>query len=87
MTDPQPGSVTTADLYRELVEARRQLTELVTAQRIAEERHLGNVSVHRDHERRLRVLERAWWKVTGAAAVISTVISLITVLATARGRM
>lgn len=86
MTEMMPGAVTSADLYREMVEARRQLTELVTSSRIAEERHQGQVDINRDVERRMRAVERAWWKITGAAAVISVAVSLVTALIALRGR-
>lgn len=81
-----PGAVTTADLYRELVLMREQLTKLVTRGELAEERHQEVKNDLGDHERRIRTLERAWWKVAGAAAVISVAVSLVTALIALRGR-
>ena len=86
MSDIQPGQVTVADLYKEVVQVRQDIGTVAIGVRLAEERHLTNVSVHDDHERRLRSIERAWWKITGAAAVISVLVSLLTAYFTLRAR-
>ena len=86
MSDIQPGQVTVADLYKEVVQVRQDIGTVAIGVRLAEERHLTNVSVHDDHERRVRALERAWWKITGAAAVISVLVSLLTAYLTLRAR-
>ena len=86
MSDIQPGQVTVADLYKEVVQVRNDIGTVAIGVRLAEERHLTNVSVHDDHERRLRSIERAWWKITGAAAVISVLVSLLTAYLTLRVR-
>jgi len=86
MSDIQPGQVTVADLYKEVVQVRQDIGTVAIGVRLAEERHLTNVSVHDDHERRLRSIERAWWKITGAAAVVSVLVSLLTAYLTLRAR-
>jgi len=86
MAELPAGQVTVADLYREMVEVRNQIGNLVTGFTLAEERHKNDQEVHRDHERRIRGLERGWWKISGAAAAISVIVSLLTALLTLRVR-
>jgi len=86
MAELPAGQVTVADLYREMVEVRGEIVKLVTGFSLAEERHVANREIHHDHERRIRALERGWWKVSGAAAVISVIVSLVTALIALRGR-
>jgi len=86
MSDIPTGQVTVADLYKEVVQVRQDIGTVAIGVRLAEERHLTNVSVHDDHERRLRSIERAWWKITGAAAVVSVLVSLLTAYLTLRAR-
>jgi len=80
------GQVTVADLYKEVVQVRQDIGTVAIGVRLAEERHLTNVTIHEDHERRLRAVERAWWKITGAAVALSAVVSLSVTLLTLRGR-
>ena len=80
------GQVTVADLYKEVVQVRQDIGTVAIGVRLAEERHLTNVTIHEDHERRLRAVERAWWKITGAAVMLSAVVSLAVTLLTLRGR-
>jgi len=80
------GQVTVADLYKEVVQVRQDIGTVAIGVRLAEERHLTNVTIHEDHERRLRALERAWLKAAGAAAVVSVVVSWATAWFTLRGR-
>ena len=86
MSEMQAGQVTVADLYKEVVQVRQDIGTVAIGVRLAEERHVTNTAVHEDHERRLRVLERAWWKLTGAAALVSAVTSLAVAWLTLRGR-
>jgi hypothetical protein len=86
MSEIQAGQVTVADLYKEVVQVRQDIGTVAIGVRLAEERHVTNTSIHDDHERRLRALERAWWKVAGAAAVLSAAVSLLTAWLTLRGR-
>lgn len=86
MAELPAGQVTVADLYRELTGMRRDLAEVITGNRLAEDRHTTNVEQHRDYERRLRFLERGWWKALGAAAALSIAVSLITALVTLKVR-
>lgn len=71
MSELSPGSVTTADLYRELIGLRGdlgrallRLERLDTVNSTAEE-------IHRDHEVRLRALEAFRWKLAGACLLVS----------------
>ena len=86
MSEIQAGQVTVADLYKEVVQVRQDIGTVAIGVRLAEERHVTNTAVHEDHERRLRALERAWWKLAGAAAVISALVSLLVTWLTIRGR-
>jgi len=86
MTELIPGQVTVADLYRELTGMRRDLAEVITGNRLAEERHNINVKDHERYDRRLRKLELGWAKLLGAAAAVSVAVSLITALVTLRVR-
>jgi len=86
MSEITPGQVTVADLYKEVVQVRQDIGTVAIGVRLAEERHLTNVSIHDDHERRVRALERAWWKITGGAAVVSVLVSLLTAYLTLRVR-
>jgi len=80
-----PGLVTVADLYREMVNIREALGEVATGIKIADERHQVNQAVHTDYETRIRALERGWWKISGAAAVISLIVSFAVAYFTIRG--
>jgi len=86
MSELPAGQVTIADLYRELTGMRRDLAEVVTGNRLAEERHNINVKDHEDYNQRIRTLERGWWKVAGAAMTVSVIVSLVTALLTLRIR-
>lgn len=81
-----PGQVTVADLYRELTGIRKDLTEVLTGSRLAEERHTTNAAAHEDYERRLRVLERGWAKLLGAAALAAAAVSFLTAIITIKVR-
>ena len=67
------------------MQVRNDIGTVAIGVRLAEERHITNVSIHDDHERRLRAIERAWWKMAGAAAVISAGVSLLTAWLALRG--
>lgn len=86
MSEMTAGSVTVADLYKEIVQVRNDIGAVAVGVRLAEERHITNVNIHDDHERRVRALERSWWRAAGAAAVISVAVSWATAWVTIRGR-
>jgi len=86
MTELTPGQVTVADLYRELTGMRRDLAEVITGNRLAEERHNINVKDHERYDLRLRSLELSWAKLLGAAAAVSLLVSLVTAYLTVRIR-
>lgn len=86
MTELSPGQVTVADLYKEIVNVRREVGDVAIGVRLAEDRRAGDLEVRGDHERRIRALERAWWKVAGAAGVLAAAVSLVTALLTLHWR-
>ena len=59
MTDIAPGSVTIADLYRELLAMRTDVTQALSRLERVDERNHAAERVQDDHETRLRVLESA----------------------------
>lgn len=65
---------------------RRDLAEVITGNRLAEERHNINVKDHEGYDRRLRKLELSWAKLLGAAAAVSVAVSIVTALLTLRIR-
>lgn len=73
MTELAPGSVTVADLYRELVGMRADLSTVLTRQERIDVRSDAADRLNLDHEARLRMLESFRWKLTGIALAVSTV--------------
>lgn len=69
MTDLVPGSVTIADLYRELVGMRSDLTRVLAHQEAADLLHRNAEQVSADHETRLRMLERFRYTLAGIALI------------------
>ena len=63
-----PGAVTTADLYRELVGMRTDMVRAVTRLEIAD-------GIDKDHESRIRALERFRYLLLGATIVVSAGVS------------
>jgi len=63
-----PGAVTTADLYRELVGMRTDMVRAVTRLEIAD-------GIDKDHESRIRALERFRYLLLGATIVVSAAVS------------
>lgn len=72
MTELQAGQVTVADLYRELVGMRADLSTVLTRQERIDVRNETADRVDGDHENRLRSLESFRWKLTGIALAVST---------------
>jgi hypothetical protein len=64
-----PGAVTTADLYRELVGLRSDLTRVLTKQEAIDLRNTTADQIHADVESRLRTLERFRYTLAGLAVV------------------
>lgn len=71
MTELAPGSVTTADLYRELVGLRGDLSTLAIRFERIDVVNLEAERIHADHEQRLRILEAFRWKLAGACLLLS----------------
>lgn len=65
-----PGSVTTADLYRELVGLRTDITRTLERLAVIDHRSQNSDSIHSDHEQRLRAVEAFRWKMAGAAIAL-----------------
>ena len=64
------GGVTTADLYRELVGMRSDLTRVLAHQEATDLINRGAEQIHADHEARIRALERFRYTLVGVAIVI-----------------
>ena len=73
MTELAPGAVTTADLYRELVGMRGDLSKILMHQERIDVRNEAADRLHADHEVRIRALEVAKWKLAGACIALSAV--------------
>jgi hypothetical protein len=69
VTDLIAGSVTIADLYRELVGMRSDLTRVLGHQEATELRNITADAIHADVEVRLRALERFRYTLAGLAIV------------------
>lgn len=73
MTELQAGQVTVADLYRELVGMRADLSTVLTRQERTDVRTEAADRLDLDHEARIRALESFRWKLTGIALAVSTI--------------
>lgn len=82
MSDLQPGLVTVADLYRELVGMRGDLAKATTKLEVIDAKNTTADAIHADHESRLRAIESWRWKVTGAAIALGTASGVISGLLT-----
>ena len=69
MSELQPGQVTIADLYRELVGMRQDVGKALVRIEVIDSRNTDAEKLHLDHESRLRVLEAFRWKLTGLTVV------------------
>ena len=69
MSDLVQGSVTIADLYRELVGMRSDLTRVLAHQEATDLLNHNAEQIHADHETRLRMLERFRYTLAGLAIV------------------
>jgi hypothetical protein len=73
VSELSPGSVTTADLYRELVGLRGDLSALAIRFERVDVVNTAAEAVHNDHEMRLRALEAFRWKLIGACLLVSVI--------------
>ena len=71
MTELAPGAVTTADLYRELVGLRTDITKALERLAVIDAKSQDTEARHNDHELRLRSLEAFKWKLAGACIALS----------------
>ena len=69
MTELAPGSVTIADLYRELIGMRNDINKALTRIEVLDTRHTDIDQLGRDHESRLRALERFRYTLAGMAVL------------------
>jgi hypothetical protein len=81
MTELAPGSVTTADLYRELVGLRGDMGKVLVRMERVDTVNAAAEEIHRDHETRLRVLEGFRWKLFGASCAASALVGAVVSLA------
>lgn len=83
MTELAPGAVTTADLYREIVAMRTDITKALTRIEVIDARNTDADRLHADHEARLRILEAFRWKLTGIVLFVSTAAGVVSGIAAA----
>ena len=69
MSELVPGAVTIADLYRELVGMRSDLTRVLAKQEATDVRNQSAEITVTDHETRIRALERFRFTLGGLAIV------------------
>jgi len=69
------GTVTIADLYREITGMRADVARALTRIEVIDSRNADADKLHLDHETRLRSLEQARWKAAGVAAVVAVLCS------------
>lgn len=69
MTELQVGQVTVADLYRELVGMRADLSKVLTHQEAVDTRNQNADRIHADHEARLRMLEKFRYTLAGLSII------------------
>ena len=77
MTDLPIATVTIADLYRELVGMRADITRALTRIEVIDSRSEEADRLHADHETRLRALERFRFTVAGYALAGGSVMGII----------
>ena len=75
MTSPglPAGTVTVADLYREMVGMRADVVKALTRIEVLDARNTDADHLHADHEARLRLLETFKWKMIGGMLAIGAV--------------
>lgn len=69
MSELQPGNVTIADLYREMVGMRSDVVKALTRIEVLDVRNGEADRLHADHEARLRTLERFRYTLAGLAMI------------------
>lgn len=72
-----PGTITAADIYRELVGLQVRLA-------VIESQNSNADRVHNDHETRLRSVERFRWVLFGASSAIGSLAGILAALITAK---
>lgn len=78
MTDGLAAAqVTVADLYRELVGMRGDLTRSLTKLEVIESRNSDADRLHADHEARLRQLEKFRWQLVGVVLALNVLAGYI----------
>lgn len=77
MTELQPGQVTVADLYREMVGMRHDVTAALTRIEVIDTGRVAADKTTADHETRIRLLENARAKLIGAAAAVGGIVGTI----------
>lgn len=83
MTELAPAAVTTADLYRELVGMRTDVTKALTRIEVIDSRNTDADKIHADFEARLRMLEAFRWKLTGVVLFVSMAAGVVSGIAAA----
>jgi hypothetical protein len=77
MSELVPGTVTVADLYRELVGMRQDVGKALVRIEVIDSRNKDADGLHADHEQRLRALEAFRWKLAGLAMSVSVLAGVL----------
>lgn len=80
MTDLPAGTVTVADLYRELVGMRGDITSALTKIEVINARDQDAARIDADHEARLRALERFRYALLGASSLVGILAGALSAL-------
>jgi hypothetical protein len=75
MSEMVPGVVTVADLYRELVGMRADVSKALERIAVIDSRNIDADRLHADQEARLRTLERFRFTLLGATVGVSAIVS------------
>jgi hypothetical protein len=71
MSELQPGIVTVADIYREVIGMRQDVGKALVRIEVIDARNHDADKIHADHETRIRALESFRWKLSGIAIALS----------------
>ena len=86
MTDLAPGTITVADLYREITGMRTDMAGITTKLAVTDAWTAQADRDHADYEARLRVLERFRFTLLGASLSVGTAAGVISGLLTSAHR-
>jgi hypothetical protein len=71
------GTVTVADIYREVIGMRTDVQRALTRVEVIDAKNANADQIHADHESRIRQLEVFRWKLTGLSVVLGMVAGVV----------